>query len=78
MLCFVNLFYQGWGRTELKPSAAGTFLFIFSVLASSQLEQINEERLNKTLKKLNTVRLSHPCSLIYPTRVYDCLEIKTS
>ena len=54
------------------------FLFIFSVLASSQLEQINEERLNKTLKKLNTVRLSHPCSLIYPTRVYDCLEIKTS
>ena len=54
------------------------FLFISSVLASSQLEQINEERLNKTLKKLNTVQPSHPCSLIYPKRVYDCLEVKAS
>ena len=50
--------------------------FVSSFLASAQLKEINTGVLNKILKKLITTCLWHHCSLIYSTRVCDCLDIK--
>lgn len=55
----------------------GAIFFISSLLASSQLKEINKEMLNKILKKLITLHQNYTGSLVYPTRVYDCLDIKT-
>lgn len=42
---------------NLYSCSLGHYFFISSLLASSQLEEINKEMLNKILKKLITIHL---------------------